>query len=70
MLTLIDPNTIQAMIQCQVSDELGNLEAKNDEGSNKEGRQLTRTYQDFLNNKPRSYYGDIGVDSMIHWRKR
>lgn len=66
MLTLIDPTTIQAMIQRQVSDELRNLRVSKDEGSNKEGSQITRTYQDFINSKPTCIYGDRRVDSLIH----
>ena len=70
MLTLIDPTTIQTMIHRQVSDELGNLRANMDDGSNKEGNQLERNYQEFLNSKSRSFYGDRGVDdSMIYWVK-
>ena len=57
------------MIQRQVSDELGNLRANMDDGSNKEGNQLERNYQEFLNSKSRSFYGDMGVDSVIYWVK-
>ena len=51
MLTLIDPATIQTMIQRQVSKELGDLRANKHEGRNKEGSQLRRAYQDFLKSK-------------------
>ena len=69
MLTLIDSTTIHSMTQHQVSDALGNIRAGKDEGGNKEGSRLTKTYQDFISSKPRSFYGDRGVDSVIHWIK-
>ena len=69
MLTLIDTTTIQTMIQCQVSDALGNLKANKNDGSNKEGNQLARTYQEFLNSEMGSFYGDREVDGLNYQTK-
>ena len=66
MLTLIESTTIHTMIQCQVFDALGNLKDNLEEWSDKEGSQMSKTNQDFLKSKPRLFYGDRGVDSLIH----
>lgn len=66
MLILIYPNTIQTMIQHQVSDALQNLIASKREGINKENGQMRKTYKDFINGKPRPFYGDKRVDSLIY----
>ena len=58
------------MIEHHVSDILGNHKVTRMEGNinqgDKEGKQITSTHKEFVKNKPRTYYGDKGLNGLIH----
>lgn len=70
MLALVDPTTIKSTIERQVSEALGNYRIARKEGNlnqeYKEGMQIIGPYKEFVNSKPRPFYGDEGVHDLIH----
>lgn len=64
-----NPSILTTMIQHQVSSAMENLKARKEEGSNKEANQIEKIYKELIESKPGPFYGDEGVNGLIHWIK-